>query len=365
MASTQPVLLRPEHDELRTSVRKFLADTSPESAVRAVMETATGYDPDVWRRACDELGLAALIVPEQYGGGGYSFVEIGVVLEESGRVLWPSPLFATAVLATTAILSSQDLEAAADYLPPIAAGTLRATVATSGALVATRTNGTWQVTGTSSYVIDGHTAELVLVFAETEAGLSLFAVNGDAAGLTREAQSTMDLTRKLAAVCLEATPARLVGTEGAGADLLERVLAAAAVALAAEQVGGAQRLLELTVDYVKDRKQFGRAIGSFQAVKHRCADMLVDVETARAVMVHALWSVATDSDELAEDAATAKVFCSDAYLSCAGAAIQLHGGIGFTWEHSAHLFFKRAKTSQLIFGHPVHHRRHLGDLLDL
>lgn len=365
MASTQPVLLRPEHDELRTSVRKFLADTSPESAVRAVMETGDGYDPDVWQRSCDELGLAALIVPEQYGGGGYSFVEIGVVLEESGRVLWPSPLFATAVLATTAILSSEDPAAAADYLPEVASGALRATVATSGALLATRTNGAWQVTGTSSYVIDGHTAGLILLLAETEAGLSLFAVDGDAPGLTRAAQSTMDLTRKLASLRFEATRARLVGAEGAGAHVLERVLAVAVVGLAAEQVGGAQRLLELTVDYVKERKQFGRAIGSFQAVKHRCADMLVDVETARAVMVHALWSVSTDSDELAEDAAMAKVFCSDAYLSCAGAAIQLHGGIGFTWEHSAHLFFKRAKTSQLIFGDPVHHRRHLGDLLDL
>jgi alkylation response protein AidB-like acyl-CoA dehydrogenase len=365
MASTQPVLLRPEHEELRASVRRFLADASSESAVRAVMETGDGYDAEVWRRACDELGLAALAVPEQYGGSGYSFVEVGVVLEESGRTLWPSPLFATTVLATTAILASADAAAATDYLPSIASAELRATVATSGALRATQSRDAWQVTGTSSYVVDGHTAGLILVIAETEDGPSLFGVDGNASGLTREPQSTMDLTRKLAALRLDATPARLLGAPGSGAAVLRRVLAVAAVGLAAEQVGGAQQLLELTVDYVRERKQFGRAIGSFQAVKHRCADMLVDVESARAVMVHALWSVAADSDELAADAALAKVFCSDAFLSCAGAAIQLHGGIGFTWEHSAHLYFKRAKTSQLMFGDPVHHRRLLGDLLDL
>ncbi|HEX3705903.1 MAG TPA: acyl-CoA dehydrogenase family protein [Mycobacteriales bacterium] len=365
MGSTQPVLLRPEHDELRTSVRKFLADTSPEPAVRAVMETSQGYDSNVWRRACAELGLAALTVPEQYGGSGYSFVEAGVVLEESGRVLWPSPFFATTVLATTALLASGDTSAAADFLPAIASGGLRATVATSGALHAAPTSDGWQVTGASAYVVDGHTAELILVLAETETGLSLFAVDGHASGLTREAQSTMDLTRKLAKLRFDAAPARLIGSAGSGTDLRERVLAVAAVGLAAEQVGGAQRVLELTVDYVKERKQFGRAIGSFQAVKHRCADMLVDVESARSVMVHALWAVAADSDELAEDAAVAKVFCSDAFLSCAGAAIQLHGGIGFTWEHPAHLFFKRAKSGQLMFGDPVHHRRLLGDLLEL
>jgi alkylation response protein AidB-like acyl-CoA dehydrogenase len=304
-------------------------------------------------------------VPEEYGGSGFSFVEAGVVLEESGRVLWPSPLFATTVLGTTAILASADATAAADYLPLIASGELRTTVATTGVLLASQDNDTWQVTGTASYVIDGHTAELILVLAGTEAGPSLFAVRSDSSGLTRDALSTMDLTRKLAALRFEATPARLVGVPGNGAEVLERVLAVAVIGLAAEQVGGAQRLLELTVDYVKERKQFGRAIGSFQAVKHRCADMLVDVESARSVMVHALWSVATDSEDLAADAAMAKAFCSEAFLSCAGAAIQLHGGIGFTWEHCAHLFFKRAKASQLMFGDPVHHRRVLGDLLDL
>jgi alkylation response protein AidB-like acyl-CoA dehydrogenase len=214
----------------------------------------------------------------------------------------------------------------------------------------------WRLTGTKMFVLDGHTADLIIVAARTGAGVSLFAVEGDASGLTRTPLATLDQTRKQARLTFDSTPAQLLGAEGAGWPVISRVLDLAAVALAAEQVGGAARVLEMSVEYAKVRVQFGRPIGSFQAIKHKAADMLVEVESAKSAAYYGLWAASELNDELPTVASLAKAYCSDAYVHCAAENIQIHGGIGFTWEHPAHLYFKRAKSSQLFFGDPTYHR---------
>ena len=217
----------------------------------------------------------------------------------------------------------------------------------------------WKISGTKMYVLDGHTASLLIVAARTDAGVSLFAVDGDAAGVTRTALSTMDQTRKQAKVELADASGRLIGTDGGGWAVLEQVLDLAAVALAAEQVGGAQACLDMAVQYAKDRVQFGRPIGSFQAIKHKCADMLLEVESAKSAAYYAGWAASELNDELPSVASLAKAYCSEAYFHAAAENIQIHGGIGFTWEHPAHLYFKRAKSSELLFGDPTYHREQL------
>lgn len=357
-----------EQEQLRTVVREFLADKSPEPEVRRLMETDEGFNVPVWSQLA-ELGLTGLAIPEQYGGAGYGLVEVGIVLEEAGRALLCAPYFSTVVLAATTLLESGDEAVKRDYLPGIASGELRATLAATEessqwtpdvvATTAVRSDNGWELTGTKSYVLDGATADLLLVTAQTKAGSSLFAVPSDAAGLVRTTLPTLDLTRKLATVTFADTPARLIGVDGEAAGVLRRVLDVAAIGLAAEQVGGAARALEMAVSYSKERLQFGRPIGSFQVIKHKCADMLLQVESAKSAAYYGLWVVATGSDEMPVVASLAKAYCSDAYMHCAAENIQIHGGTGFTWEHPAHLYFKRAKSDQLLFGSPMYHRDQL------
>jgi alkylation response protein AidB-like acyl-CoA dehydrogenase len=266
-----------------------------------------------------------------------------------------------------ALTRRQPHEAAqAAHLPGIASGETIATLAytePSGkwdeagiTTPATKSGDGWVINGTKMFVLDGHTASLVLVAARTDAGVSLFAVDGSASGLTRTALSTMDQTRKQARLDFDGTPARLVGQEGKGWEILGTVLDLAAVALAAEQVGGAQKVLEMAVEYAKVRVQFGRPIGSFQAIKHKCADMLLEVESAKSAAYYGMWCAAEMNQELPSVASLAKAYCSEAYFHAAAENIQIHGGIGFTWEHPAHLYFKRAKSSELLFGDPTYHR---------
>jgi alkylation response protein AidB-like acyl-CoA dehydrogenase len=363
-----------EQEQLRQFVRSFLEDKSPESAVREQMDTEQGYDPAVWSQMADQLGLQSLVIPEEYGGQGYSFVELGVVLEEMGRRLLCAPFF-SGMLASQAIVHSGDDDAKKAHLPGIASGQ------TIAALAFTEESGRWDesgitleatpsgdghtLTGVKSFVIDGHTANLVVVAARTSGGVSLFTVDGDATGLTRQALSTMDQTRKQARLTFDDTPATLIGTEGAGWDTMSTVLDLAAVALAAEQVGGAQFVLEMAVQYAKDRVQFGRPIGSFQAIKHKCADMLLEVESAKSAAYYGLWCAAELNDELPSVASLAKAYCSEAYFHAAAENIQIHGGIGFTWEHPAHLYFKRAKSSELLFGDPTYHRELLAQRIGI
>jgi alkylation response protein AidB-like acyl-CoA dehydrogenase len=364
-----------EQEELRKSVRRFLEDKSASPEVRRLMETTEGFDPAVWSQMAQQLGLQGLAIPEEYGGSGYTFVELVVVLEEMGRALLCAPYFSTVALAASALLSSGDDSAKKEYLPGIASGDTIATVALtedSGhwdeagvTLAATKAGDGWTLQGHKSFVIDGHTANLILVAARTAAGVSLFAVDGGAAGLTRTPLATMDQTRKQARLEFSATPARLVGADGGGWATLSKTLDLAAVALAAEQVGGAQKVLDMSVEYAKVRVQFGRPIGSFQAIKHKCADMLLEVESAKSAAYYAGWAAAEDSEELPTVACLAKAYCSDAYFHAAAENIQIHGGIGFTWEHDAHLYFKRAKSSELYLGDPTYHRELLAQRIGL
>ena len=364
-----------EQEELRRFVRQFLEDKSPESAVREQMDTEKGYDDAVWNQMAEQLGLQGLIIPEEYGGSGFSYVELIVVLEEMGRALLCAPFFSSVVLAGNALIHSGDEEAKAALLPGIAAGETVAALAfteengrwdESGITVEASSDGDgWSVSGTKMFVIDGHTADVVLVAARTAGGVSLFWCSRDAEGLTRTALSTMDQTRKQARLDFDNTPVTLIGAEGGGWPVLERVLDLAAVALAAEQVGGAQMCLDMSVQYAKDRVQFGRPIGSFQAIKHKCADMLLEVESAKSAAYYAGWCASELNDELPSVASLAKAYCSEAYFHASAENIQIHGGIGFTWEHPAHLYFKRAKSSELLFGDPTYHRELLAQRIGI
>ncbi len=359
--------------QLRSSVREFLDAKSPEEAVRKLMESDPRFDPAVWAQAADQLRLPGLVIPEEYGGDGFGLVELGVVLEEMGRALFCAPFFATVVLAAQALLASGDEDACARHLPGIASGRTSATLAVAEdhgswdpAMVSARAvpdEGGWTLRGHKCFVIDGSTADLILVVARTVAGPTLFAVEREAAGLVAEPMETMDATRAMARLTLDAVPATLVGTQGAGGRIMARVLDLATAALAAEQAGGARRCLETSAEYARTRHQFGRPIGSFQAVKHKCADMLVQVELAEAVSREAARLAAEDSPDFPVAAAVAHACCSRAYMFAAMENIQIHGGIGFTWEHPAHLYFRRAKSSQLLFGGPaVYHERLLDRL---
>ena len=364
-----------EQEELRKTVRSFLENKSSEEAVRVQMETEDGYDAAVWSQMGEQMGLQGLSIPEEFGGSGYGFVELGIVLEEMGRALLCAPFFSTAVLAANTLLQSGDDAAKAKYLPGIASGETIATLAyvepsgkwdESGiTMQATRSGDAYTLSGTKSFVLDGNAAGLIIVAAKTDAGTSLFAVDGDASGLTKTNLSTMDQTRKQAKLDFDNTPAELIGTDGKGWDTLDTVLDLAAVALAAEQVGGAQKVLEMAVDYAKVRVQFGRPIGSFQAIKHKCADMLLEVESAKSAAYYGMWCASEMNDELASTASLAKAYCSEAYFHAAAENIQIHGGIGFTWEHPAHLYFKRAKSSELLFGDPTYHREQLAQRIGI
>ena len=355
-----------EQEELRRQVRRFLEEKSPISEVRRLMETDDGYDKSVWDQMAGQLGLTALIIPEEYGGAGFGYVELTVVLEEMGAALLCAPFYSTVALATNALLLSGDEQAKKDLLPGIASGETIATFAyveDSGRwdidgveLVASNGSNGWTLNGSKMFVVDGNTASSIIVAAKTPKGVSLFSVNGDADGLTRTRLTTMDMTRKQSKLEFSATPARLVGEDGAAADVISKTLDRAAIALAAEQVGGAQKCLDMAVEYAKNRIQFGRPIGSFQAIKHKCADMLMEVESARSAAYYGGWALADDSDEVPVVASLAKSYCSEAYFHAAAENIQIHGGIGFTWEHDAHLYFKRAKTSELFLGDPSYHR---------
>jgi alkylation response protein AidB-like acyl-CoA dehydrogenase len=353
-------------EELSSSVRRFLTDKAPSEAVRRWIESEIGFDPAVWQVAAEQLGLPGLALPEKFGGAGGGPAELGVVLEETGRALLPSPFFATVALAAQALVASGDDAAMARWLPGIADGSLTATVAVaeeSGSwrpedVTATVTGGT--LSGTKMFVVDGDSAALLLAVARTGTGLGLFAVESDAPGVSRTRLDTLDRTRRLGRIDFAGAPAVRVGpTDDA---FVRRVLDLAVVALAAEQVGGAQACLDAAVEHAKVRIQFGRPIGAFQAIKHKCADMLLHVESARSAARHAATVAEDEPGELPVAAALAAAYCAEAYIHTAKENIQIHGGIGYTWEHDAHLHLRRAKSSELLFGSPVAHRARLAAL---
>jgi alkylation response protein AidB-like acyl-CoA dehydrogenase len=368
---------RAEHRQLRESVRRFLADRAPLPRVRELMETADATDADAWRQAGTQLGLQGIAIPEEYGGAGFSFAEQAVVLEELGGALYTGPYLASAVLAATALLASDDEGAKTDLLPGIASGETVATLAfteddgswdpDSIRLAAAKNGLGWRLDGHKSFVLDGHGAGLILTVAAADVGLSLFTVDGTAQGLSRRVLPTLDQTRRLARLEFGDVPARLIGSPGAARAVLDRTLDVAAIALAAEQLGGAQRALDMAVEYAKIRHQFGRPIGSFQAIKHRCADLLLEVESLRSAVGYAAAAVAAGaaSTEVPVLAALLKAYASEVYFHVAAENIQIHGGIGFTWEHNAHLYLKRAKASELFLGDGSYHRERLATRIGL
>ena len=365
----------PEQGELRDSVRRFLAEKSPSAAVREQMESHEGYDRAVWEQASAQLGLTGIGIPEAYGGAGFGFVEQCIVLEEMGRSLYCGPYFASAVLAATVLARCDDEPARKRYLPGIASGEVIATLAITGdgerwdgtdqALTARASDGAWQLSGYRGLVLDGHNADLIVVAAPTAGGTSLFAVPGDAPGLTATALPSLDQTRRLARLDFDGVPAELIGTEGTAATALGSTMDIAVVALAAQQLGGAQAALDMAVGYAKVREQFDRPIGSFQAIKHKCADLMLEIESARSAVIYGAWAVAEEAEDVAVVAPLVKAYVSETFHHAAAENIQIHGGIGFTWEHDAHLYFKRAAADGLLFGDADFHRARLADRIGI
>jgi alkylation response protein AidB-like acyl-CoA dehydrogenase len=343
-----------EQTALRETTRRFLRERVPPPEVRRLMDHPTGFDRDLWAGLA-ALGVPGLAIPAAYGGAGCTFAALATVLTETGRVLLPAPVLPT-VLAAAAVLATGDEEAQKAVLPGIAAGDTVATLALDTAhLRAARHAGGWRLYGSTGPVIDGHVADAIVVAALTGHGPTLFL----AAASSATPLGTFDPTRRLARIAFNATPATVLGEPGQAGPVLDQVRDLAATALAAEQVGGAESCLDAAVAYVKTRVQFGRPIGSFQAIQHRCADLLLELESARSAARHAA-TLAADP-ELPIYAALAKSVCSTAYTRIAAENIQLHGGIAITWEHDAHLHLRRAKSGEALFGTPAWHRARIAE----
>ena len=376
-----------EQEMIRDTAAAFLAQESDSAAIRRVMATEQGYDPDLWRRICDEMCWQAIHVPESCGGMGLGYVELVAMMEQMGRYLLCSPFFGTVCLAANALLVAGSAEQQNLWLGRLCEGQLTASLAFNGGVScwgAEAVTATWRregdsyvINGDYRYVIDGHTADLLVVAAREEgsageSGISLFLLAADTDGVTRQWLPTMDQARKQSAVRLEqVTLGReaMLGEPGEGWPALSRVIDLATIALAAEQVGGCQQLLDKTIEYTSERVQFNRTIASYQAVKHKAADMMLKAEVARSAVYYAA-CVAQEAleggplaDELSEAASIAKSYCSDAYFEIAGDSMQLFGGVGFTWEYDVHLYFKRAKSSEHLFGNGVMHRERLASAL--
>ena len=379
-----------EHLMIRDSAGRFLAQASDSHAVRAAMMRPDGHDPDVWQRIGQELFWPALMVPERFGGMGLGFVELAILMEQSGRFLLGSPLFATACMATPALLMGNNEALQAQWLEAIASGNTRATLAFASVAgleadsvqaVAEPQGDGWTVSGHYAQVIDGACADVLIIAARAPGshgaqGIRLFALPGTAPGVIATPLPTMDQTRRLARIDLHQvqvnTAQQLCGPDQ-GWTVLRDTLLISAIGLAAEQTGGAQQALDLTLAYIAERRQFKRTIASFQAIKHRCADMMLHVECARSAAYYAACVAqerlapagdANVAKELELAAATAKIHASEVFFLCAAASIQLHGGVGFTWEYDPHLYFKRARASEQLLGNPALHRERIaGHLL--
>lgn len=363
-----------EQQEFRDVVRRFLEDKSPTTAVRRLMETPEGYDREVWQQLGGELGLTAVHIPEAYGGQGFGVSELAIAVEEMGRALLCAPYFGSTVMAATAILKAATDAQKQKLLPDVASGKTIAALAAAedsgswdaGAVATTATpaGATFKIDGVKSFVLDGHAANLIIVLARTPGstgteGLSLFAVAADAKGLARQPLESIDPTRKLARLTFNGVEGELLGTAGAAAGPYAQTLDVAAICLANEMVGGAERLRESAIEFANLRYQFGRPISSFQSLKHKAADMLLDVEMAKSAAYYAAAAVDDGDAEVPALASLAKAAASDAYMQTAIHTVQIHGGIGFTWDNDTHLWFKRAKSSEVFLGTAAYHRERL------
>ena len=371
-----------DQELLRSAAQDFLARECPMASVRRMMEDARGIDDGQWTKMA-ELGWVGLAVPEAHGGAGLGFVDLVVLLEEMGRVVLPGPFFSTAVVAAPTLTDAASPSLQAEWLPKIAAGRARGTLALlersargvvdAIALEIRPDGGGYRLSGTKLFVPDAHTADFLLVAGRAPGsagaeGLSLVLVDAADPGVRTTALETMDQTRKLSEVQLRdvtVPKSRVIGEPGEGAAILERLATRAKAGLAAEMCGGAARVLDMCVDYAKVREQFGRPIGSFQAIQHKCATMLVEIESARSAAYYAAWAVGSDAPDAALAAAMAKAYASDAFRHVAAEGIQIHGGIGFTWEHDMHVYFKRAKSSEVSFGDAAWNRDVVARLIGL
>jgi len=371
-----------EQELLRNTARKFFENECGSDTVRRLMETPEGMNAELWKKLAEQ-GWLGLIYPEPYDGMGLGLVDLVVLMEEMGRAVAPGAYFSTVLLGGLAILEAGSDAQKKEWLPRIAAGDKRVALAwmepsaqlgpAGVTLTAVEKGGAYTLSGTKLFVHDAHTADALVVAARTRPGagadgVSLFLLPKGASGLEVTLLPTMDQTRKLCEVaCADVTVAAdaLLGAAGAGWAPLSRVLDRATVALCAEMCGGAQKVLDMTVEYAKIRQAFGRPIGSYQGVKHRAADMLVDVENSKSITYYAAWALDENSPEAPLAVSMAKAYVSDAYRRVAAAGIQLHGGIGFTWEHDLHLYFKRAKGSEFTFGDATHHRERVAQLVNL
>jgi alkylation response protein AidB-like acyl-CoA dehydrogenase len=371
-----------EQELLRSTARKFFENECSSTTVRALMDSAEGMTADLWAKLAEQ-GWLGLTCPEAYDGMGLGLVDLVVLLEEMGRAVVPGPYFSTVLLGGQAILEAGSEAQKKEWLAQVANGSKRVTLAwlepsaTLGAegvtLAASEKGDGFLLSGTKLFVPDAHTADAIVVAARTRAGagedgISLFLVPREVRGLDVKLLPTMDQTRKLCEVTLEDVKVgrdALLGPAGAGFTPLTRVLDRATVALCAEMCGGAQKVLDMTVEYAKIRQAFGRPIGSYQGVKHRAADMLVDVENSKSITYYAAWALDEGVPEGPLATSMAKAYVSDAYRRVAAAGIQLHGGIGFTWEHDLHLYFKRAKGSEFTFGDATYHRERVAQLVNL
>ncbi|MFF0496489.1 acyl-CoA dehydrogenase family protein [Nocardia aobensis] len=373
MADNTEFTFTREQQELRAAVRGFCADHSDEATVRRLMESTPAFDQKVWLRLGSELGVLGLGVPEELDGSGGGIVDAAIAIEELGSALFCGPVFGTLMLSIPALVAAPDTPVRTEILGSLVAGVRTAAFAVpdragrfAADAVTLRANGSgdiWTVSGTVERVVDAGAADDLLVAANVPDGVALFVVDATGFGVERIALSTMDSTRPQATVHLAAAAARLLAGPDEAVRICERALQVGAVLLAAEQVGGAQRMLDLSVSYAGERLQFGRAIGSFQAVKHRLADMLVDQEHARSAAYHGAWALQDGTDDPVVAASIAQAVCSAAYTRIAADAVQVHGGIGFTWEHRAHLYFKRAFTDAALLGSAEDHRDRIAELV--
>jgi alkylation response protein AidB-like acyl-CoA dehydrogenase len=354
-----------ERNALRDTLRRLLRSKSTQADVRRTMEEPAGYDPALWQHL-GEMGVIGLLVPAEFGGAAAGPIEIELVMEEAGAVLLCAPLLSSAVLGVSALTASGDHQAQSRLLPAIATGTRIATLALTGSrglwtpqsvdVAAQLHAGQWSLSGIADYVTHGQLADVLLVVANTAEGMTLFEVAPAAPGVTLQALPTFDPTLRLARLELSATPAEQIGSLGDGWTAAEAALDMARVALAGDQVGGIRSVLEQTVEYAKTRIQFGRPIGSFQAIKHMAADLLLEAESATSAARHAAEALATGSLQAPAAISLAAFTCGDAYLNAAATSIQMHGGIAFTWDHPAHLYLRRARAAAQLFGTSNYYR---------
>lgn len=378
-----------EQNMIRDTARSFLSEVSTSSAIRKAMETQSGFDPLVWEQICSQMYWQATHIPEEYGGLGLGYVDLVLMLEQMGQHLLCSPFFSTVCLGANALLIAGTPEQKKEYLSQICEGKLTATLAytsNSGRWDANAVetivkpkdkNKEYVLNGVYNYVPDGHTANLFIVAARTEGsdgenGISLFVIDANSEGITRQYRPTMDQTKKQAQIVMNnvvVSEEALMGEYGQAWPHLSDIIDLATIATAAEQVGGSQQVLDMSVAYTKERVQFGRPIAGFQAVKHIAADMMLRTEVARSALYYAACIAQEAFDdgvlagELGEAASVAKSYCSEGYFKNAGDAIQLHGGVGFTWEYDVHLYFKRAKSSEIFLGNASYHRERVAKIL--